>query len=213
MAKTEITYNQLFKAAQEYLVQEDKELYLNPRDVTATSKLSDLHFDDAVKIQLIKYVEEKFNIPQVDDDEIDYRKYSNLGEFCRALFVIINRPDVKKENPQTREEVFSIINKHLYEHYGIYFAKPISNWSKDFGLKDFDIPNFYDWVQRTFSIELPYFYFKDLNALCDIVWLQINKKKEKQKLKLKQQQFKESIKLKAQQTFNKVVNLFKSHTK
>ena len=36
-----------------------------------------------------------------------------------------------------QDAIFKTINTHLYEKYGVYFAKPSSNWYKDLGLSDF----------------------------------------------------------------------------
>lgn len=96
MTQPEISYNQILKAATEYLTS-DVELRLNESDIYPSARLSrDLRMDKAAKIQLIKYVEDKYNLEQVDDEKITNKRLITLQQFCLALYFLING----KEEPE-----------------------------------------------------------------------------------------------------------------
>ena len=68
-----------------------------------------------------------------------------------------------------QENIFKTIEKHLYEEYGIYFAKPESNWYKDLELNNIQKQDFFKWVENKFNVQLPYFYFLNLKTLCELI--------------------------------------------
>jgi len=90
VTQSKVSYNQILKAATEYLVN-DTELLLNEKEVYPTANLSkDLRIDKAIKIQMIKYVEDKFKLEQIDEDKILNRKLTTLQQFCLALHLLVN---------------------------------------------------------------------------------------------------------------------------
>ncbi len=162
MTQTNISYKQILNMANEYLVYEDKELYLNPQDVSATAKLSHLHFNDVVTIQLIKYIEDKLNIPQIDDTKIDYKKFKNLGEFCRAICFVVN--------VHTNEKISDAILKHLQDTLGIYYAKPESNFYADLQFDSFARIKFCAWIKDEFGVDIVPMKFTTVNTVIQIVF-------------------------------------------
>lgn len=112
MTQTKITYNQILKAAQEFLVS-DPELYLNKQDIVPTASLSrDLGMDSLDKLQLIMGIEKQLNI-QINDDEIMKRKTGNLGEFCQAIYEQINAPLVKETIKTQQTNFLQLIKQRL----------------------------------------------------------------------------------------------------
>ena len=110
MTQPEISYRQILKAATEYLTS-DVELRLNESDVYPSARLSrDLKMDKATKIQLIKYVEEKFNLEQIDDEKITERKLDTLQQFCFALYLLIGGK-LEPEQPTLLQRIKQTITR------------------------------------------------------------------------------------------------------
>ena len=76
----------------------------------------------------------------------------------------------------SKEDFFKIIEKHLYEEYGIYFATPESNWYKDLELNNIQKQDFFKWIENKFNVQLPYFYFLNLKTLCEVISAEQTKK-------------------------------------
>ena len=105
MTQPEISYGKIYEAAAEYLVN-DLELNLNQKDIYPNARLSkDLRMDDAAKIQAIKYVEEKLNLEQIDEDRILNRKLQTLQQFCLALYFLVNGKEEPAEQPTLLQRI------------------------------------------------------------------------------------------------------------
>lgn len=94
---------------------------------------------------------------------------------------------------QRKEDIFNKIKKHLYEEYDVYFTKPESNWYKDLGLSNFELSDFYKWIEQEFEIKMPCFYFVNFKILCNVIFIEIEKKEAKAAIKEKRQQLKNNI--------------------
>ena len=82
-----------------------------------------------------------------------------------------------------QDAIFKTINTHLYEKYGVYFAKPSSNWYKDLGLSDFQWTESRESLEKEFNIKIPFFYFENIGKLCNIISAEIKKQNAKIALK------------------------------
>jgi len=152
---------------------EEKLGYVSPDSVhNGTSLKYDLALDSLDNLEIIMEFEKQFNVKIQDTTELE--KNLNFGEFC----YILSSKTHEKQTPRkqlTTDEIFNIIYKHLYKKYEIPYTKLTSNWYKDLGLNSFQLADFYKWVEKKFNIKMPYFYFTDINKLCAVIYIEMEK--------------------------------------
>lgn len=174
-----IQYEQIKNSLKQIILKRDDTLL--PRNVVVTASLKhDLNMDSLDILETIMDFENEYKIFIQDTSEI--KKASNLGEFAQALYNHVNNPKKMSVNELvalTKEDIFKIIEKHLYEKYNIPYAKPESNIYKDFGFTEFDKYELFDWIEKQFQIRLPLFYYSSLDIICQRIHLEIRNKAEK----------------------------------
>ncbi len=192
MTQSEIAYEEIMGAAKNSLLN-DKELYLNEKDIFPGVKLSSrrkgLGLDDTAQLQLIMDIEKALNV-NIDDAKIIDKRFSTLDEFCYAIYLQIN----KKQSSETtsskkdvfdmsKEDIYKAIEKHIYETYTIPYVQPTSNWYTDLNLTKFEFNNFCEWVKKEFNVELLPFYFTNIYDICHVIYFDIQKQKAKKALR------------------------------
>ena len=195
LTQYEITYKQIMDAAKDSLLN-DKELYLNEKDIFPGVKLSgrrnSLGLDDTAKLQLIMDLEKALNV-EIDDDKIIKQKLSTLYEFFYDICLQIckKQNSGKKQQVQTaqkkqknvfdmtKEDIYRIIQTHLYETYTIPYVQPTSNWYTDLNLTNFEFDCFLEWAEKEFNVKLPSFYYTHIYDMCHVIYFEIQKQKAK----------------------------------
>lgn len=110
--------------------------------------------------------------PAIEQQQITSSYTNSIDNFMAGI-----KKDDAAEDLQTIAEqfvpykdIFQIIQKHLKSKYNKHLVKLGSNWYVNLGLSEFDKCNFFEWVEKTFNIKLPYFYFENIDALCRVIY-------------------------------------------
>ena len=144
-----------------------------------------LKFDTLAKYELMMAMEKHYNVSIEYTETAQFEHAKTLSEFCDLFsnYVYPNTEKTAKDySNSSKEDIFNVIYKHLYETYTISFTKPTSNWYVDLGLNDFELSNFYTWAEKEFNIKMPFFYFTDINTLCNIIFITIKKQNLKKRM-------------------------------
>ena len=108
-----------------------------------------------------------------------FTKVSTLGEFVQIIYDSMHSE--KAYTKATKDSIFEMVQAHLYEkHPSIPDVKPESNWYTDLGLTSLDRTELYVWIEDRFNIRLPFFYFKDVDVLCDKIYQKLPAKYKQQ---------------------------------
>lgn len=84
--------------------------------------------------------------------------------------------NVSDKNPEpnvvsyTYDNIQEAIKKHLEKEYNRYNVTPKNNWFIHLGLTELQRCDFFKWVEKTFDMELPYFYFENMDALYKVIY-------------------------------------------
>ena len=79
----------------------------------------------------------------------------------------------------TKEDIYRIIQTHLYETYTIPYVQPTSNWYTDLNLTNFEFDCFLEWAEKEFNVKLPSFYYTHIYDMCHVIYFEIQKQKAK----------------------------------
>ena len=129
--------------------------------------------------ELLIGLEERFNVKL---DWVDMNNINNMRDVYNAFNKSLqNKRDdfaAKTSEKQINSilDVFKIVNQLINEKYGVYFAKPESNWYKDLGLSDFQWAEFRESLEEKLNIKIPFFYFENIDKLCNVIFAEIKKK-------------------------------------
>ena len=137
-------------------------------------------------------LEERFNVKL---DWVDMNNINNMRDVYNAFNKSLqNKRDdfaakASEKQINSIQDVFKIVNQLINEKYGVYFAKPESNWYKDLGLSDFQWAEFRESLEKKLNIKIPFFYFENIGKLCNVISAEIKKQNARIALKNHIKQF------------------------
>ena len=105
---------------------------------------------------------------------IKTKDLSIKSAYTKTIDAMQNKVTDKKQqtnvNAYTYENIQEAIKKHLEKEYNRYNVTPKNNWFTHLGLTELQRCDFFKWIEKTFEMELPYFYFENMDALYKVIY-------------------------------------------